>query len=458
MKPRMYAVAMRRVSAILVVLLCLLPGWLALPGPAQAQAPGPLYVATVRGTVTSVTVGYLRRALRLAEASNASALLIELGSTGAVLGEARVFAGEIASARVPVVVYVAPGGTDAGAAGALFLSAAHIAALAPDTRFGSPTPLTQVDTALTQQTRDLVLDSVADQLRAWNAAHGRNTAWVDQAVRQGLVLNNQQASALRPPAVDLVAADRAELLTLLEGRRVSLSDGRSATLATLGRPVSEVAPSAWEALRLALADPTVAFVLLVLGALAICLEFAAPGTSVFAGIGAVLLLAAALGLLVLPLHWWALALMVLALGLLVAEFAAHTHGALAVAGITLMVVSALNLVDMAQAPGVFIALWVVVLVGLALASLAAFGAWLALRSRNRPAATGQETMIGKLAEVRQRLDPDGMVFIEGALWRAVLEDGAAEPGDWVRVVSIHELRLIVRRLDSIRPPRSAESA
>jgi len=202
----------------------------------------------------------------------------------------------------------------------------------------------------------------------------------------------------------------------------------------------------------------VAFVLLVLGALAICLEFAAPGTSVFAGIGAVLLLAAALGLLVLPLHWWALALMVLALGLLVAEFAAHTHGALAVAGITLMVVSALNLVDTAQAPGVFIALWVVVLVGLALASLAAFGAWLALRSRNRPAATGQETMIGKLAEVRQRLDPDGMVFIEGALWRAVLEDGAAEPGDWVRVVSIHELRLIVRRLDSIRPPRSAESA
>jgi membrane-bound serine protease (ClpP class) len=409
-------------------------------------APGPIYVAQAQGTLTSVTIGYLRNALRLAEASNANLLLIEISSSGAVLRDVRPFAGEIAAARIPVVVYVAPGGTASGAAGALFLSAAHLSAMAPDTSFGSPYPLARVDEALTQQTRDLVLDSVTDQIRGWNADRGRNVEWVDRAVREGLVLTNEQASALKPPAVDLVAASREELLTLLDGRQVKLHDGRVAQLATLGRGPTLVSPNAWESIRLWLANPAVAFVLLVLGALSLCLEFAAPGTSIFAGIGVVLLAAAGLGLLVLPLNWWAALLLVLALGLIVGEFVAHTHGALAVTGLALLMMGALNLIDAQQAPGVMIAVWVVVLVGLALATLVALGIWLALRSRGQPAATGQQTLIGRLAEVRRRLDPDGMVFVEGALWQAISEDGPVEAGDWVRVTAIHDLRLVVRPL------------
>lgn len=438
---------MRRlyIPFILLLVLLLVPGALA-----QPPAAGPLYRATVSGTLTAVSTGYLQRALHLAEAANASALIIELSNSGAVLSEARAFAGEIAAAKVPVVVYITQG-TESGAAGALFLSAAQIAAVAPGSSFGSPSPLTQVDAALSQQTRDMLLDGVARQLRDWNAAHGRNTAWIEQAVRAGVVLNNQQASALRPPAVDLVAASSAELLTLLEGRQISLLDGRTVTIVALGRTVVEVSPTAWESLRLALADPTLAFVLLVLGVIAIGLEFAAPGTSLFAGIGVVLLLAAGLGLVVLPLRLWALGLLVLALALMAGEFVAHTHGALAIAGMALMTVSALNIIDPAQAPGTFIAVWAIVLVGLALATFVALAVWLALRSRQRPVTTGQEAMVGKLAEVRQRLAPDGMVFIDGALWQAIVDGEAAEPGEWVRVVSVHNLHLVVRHLDAPAP-------
>jgi membrane-bound serine protease (ClpP class) len=438
---------MRRVCQMIALLLlaCVVFGS---AGPASAQAaPGPIYVAQAQGTITSVTIGYLRNALHVAEASNANLLLIELSSAGAVLRDARPFAGEIAAARIPVVVFVAPAGTASGASGALFLSAAHLSAMAPSTSFGSPYPLARVDEALTQQTRDLVLDSVTDQIRAWNADRGRNVEWVDRAVREGTVLTNEQASALNPPAVDLVAASREELLTLLDGRQAKLHDGRVAQLVTLGRSVTPIAPTAWESVRLALANPALAFVLLVLGALSLCLEFAAPGTSIFAGVGIVLLAAAGLGLLVLPLNWWAALLLVLALGLIVAEFAVHSHGALAVTGLALLVMGALNLIDAQQAPGVVIAVWVVVLVGLALATIVALGIWLALRSRGQPAATGQQAMLGRLAEVRQRLDPDGMVFVEGALWQAITEDGPIEAGDWVRVTAIHDLRLVVRPLD-----------
>ena len=435
-----------RRSLLALLLLFVLLG--AQPAEAQPSAAGPIYRAAVGGTLTSVSTGYLRRALQLAEAANASALVIELSNRGAVLSEARAFAGEIAAARVPVVVYVTPSGTASGAAGALFLSAAHISALAPGTSFGSPAPLADVDAALSEQTRDMLLDSVAAQLREWNAAHGRNLAWIDQAVRAGVVLDNQQASALRPPAVNLVAANRDELLTLLEGRRVTLQGGGSVTISALGRNMVDVPPTAWESLRLALADPTVAFVLLVLGVIALGLEFAAPGTSLFAGAGIVLLAGAALGLFVLPLQLWALGLLVLALLLLVAEFIAHAHGALAVAGVALLAVSALNIIDPAQAPGAVVAVWAIVLVGVALAAFAALALWLALRSRARPISTGQEAMVGKLAEVRQRLAPDGMVFVDGALWQAIIDGEPAELGEWVRVVAAHDLRLIVRRLDT----------
>src|SRR3954466_8771242 len=80
-------------------------------GPVSAQAaPGPIYVAEAQGTNTAVTIGYLRNALHVAEASNANLLVTQLSSTGAVLRAARPFAGEIAAARMPVVVYVAPTG------------------------------------------------------------------------------------------------------------------------------------------------------------------------------------------------------------------------------------------------------------------------------------------------------------------------------------------------------------
>lgn len=415
----------------------------------MAQQPrGPIYTVEASGTITSVTIDYLRRALQLAESADASVLIIRLSSSGGVLRDIRPFAGEIVRARVPVVVYVTPSGTQSGAVGAFFLSASHMSALAPDTSFGSPYPLTEVDAALTEQTRNLVLDSVTDQLRTWNAQHGRNTEWVERAVRQGVVLTNEQASAATPPAVDIVTTSQEELLTLLEGRTIKLADGRDIQLHVMGQNIVAVEPTLWEWIRLTLATPSVAFILLVLGALAIYLEFGAPGTSFFVGIGIVMLAGATLGLIVLPIRWWSLLLLLFALGLVGAEFFIPTHGGMAVTGLALLVVGALNLIDPVQAPGTFIAVWIVLLVVFALASFAALGLWLALRNRAHPITTGQEALIGKLAQVRQRLEPDGMVFVEGALWQAMSENGTVEEGDWVRIMAIHELRLIVQRLDT----------
>lgn len=421
---------------------------LAFPAPATGQQAGALYLVELDGVVTSVSTGYVRRALREAEAASVEALIIRLGSQGGVLRELRALARELHDAKVPVVVYVAPEGTASGAAGALLLSAAHIAVMAPNTSFGSPYPLAQLDNILLAETRQLLLDDLSGQLREWNRERGRGTDWVERGVGDGVVVSNQQAAAAEPPAVNLVAPSIAELPALLDGRVVTLADGTLRTLRTLGADPTPVVPTAWEQLRLLLANPTVAFLLFVLGGVAIYCELANPGSTLFAGLGLVLLAASIFGgLLVLPVRPLAIVGLILAFGLLAADLFAPSHGGLTVAALAVLVVSGLNLLDPLQAPGAGVALWALGAVVAALGSLAVAGMWLVVRAQSRPLATGSEGLVGKLAEARQPLDPEGLVFVDGALWRAVSADGQVEKGDWVRVTAVEGLRLIVQRLE-----------
>jgi membrane-bound serine protease (ClpP class) len=443
--------------------LCLLMGLLVLlvhageQASAQTQQHGPIYTVEVEGVVTDVTVDYLRRSLRVAEASDATALIIQLGSEGAVLRAIRPFAGELAIAEIPVVVYVAPPGTESGAAGAFFLSAAHIAAMAPDSSFGTPLPLATVDQTLTEQTQELVLEDVSEQLRDWNEQRGRTTDWVDQGVREGVVRSTEQATSAEPPAIDITATDQEELLTLLQGRTVQLASGDEITLDTLGREPRPIEPTLWENLLLLLANPTVAFLLLMLGAVAVYAELATPGAGIAAAIGGVLLLGSLVGMVVLPVRLLSLFGLVLAFALIAADIYLPTHGGLTVAGLVLMIISAMTLIDAAQAPNVFVALWAILVVVLTIAAFAVVSVWIIVRTRNTPVNTGSEGLVGRLAEVRKALEPEGMVFVEGALWRAISADGPIEQGEWVRIDSVHDLRLIVRRLDADRSDERAAS-
>jgi membrane-bound serine protease (ClpP class) len=416
-----------------------------LAGTVRAQGQGPVYTVNVQGIVTTMTSNYLQRALRLAEASDASVLIIQLRSEGAVLRDTRPLAVELAQADVPVVVYVTPSGTDSGAAGAFFLSASHIAAMAPDTTFGNPYPLAEVDQLLTEQTKNMVFDSVSEQLHQWNDDHGRNPNWVDRAVREGVLMTNEQAFAANPPIVDIIAEDMDELLTLLDGRVVRLENGQEKELQTLGRQVIPISPTLWEQFLLLLANPTTMFLLLVMGCIAIYAELIQPGIGAFAGLGIVFLIGSLVGLFVLPVRWLSVLGLIMSFVFIVADLFVPTHGGLTLTGVVLLIISSLTLIDTMQAPNVFIALWAILLIAAIIVAFAAVGIWLIVRLRSTPIKTGQEGMIGRLAEVRQRLSPEGLVFIEGALWRAICEHGEAEEGELVRVKAVHELRLIVER-------------
>ena len=432
----------------LLPLLLLLGSFSLMAVQVQAQPRGPIIVVEVEGVLSRYSAGLVERALRDAEASSAEALIVHLGVSGGVVSDIRRLADTLVQARLPVIVYIAPSGTRSGAPGLWLTTAAHLAAMAPQTSFGITTPLVERSSGLTDETLELLRSEVITLLSERNRTHGRNEAWIESAVRQGALLNNEQAIALNPPAIELVARNLEDLLTLLEGRVVTLADGTSRTLTTLGQEPQLLEPTLWEWLLLTLANPTIAFMLLVMAGMAIYAELLSPTVGALAGLGLIFLLAAVTGLIALPVRWLAVIGILLAFGLMAVDLFVPSHGLATLLGLVLLVVSAMTMFDQLQAPGVAVAIWAVILVVILVAAFAALGIFLALRMRTRPVTTGQEGLIGRLAEVRRRLAPEGMVFVDGALWRAISEDGEVEPGEYVRVTGVYELRLTVRRLTS----------
>ena len=409
-----------------------------------AQEAGPVVEVALDRGLTPPAAAVVRRALREAAAADATALVIGIRTGGGVVDAAWSLARDVAAADVPVVVWVGPGAVESGPAGALLLAASDVAAMAPGSSAGFASPLVAVPSGFSLQTRRLVADEVAKEAATWQRDRGRSPEWIERAVRQGAIIDASRAYSADPPVIDVVAANMDELLTALQGRRVGSDHEQS--IQTIGARRIAVEPMPLEQLAQTLAIPTVAFVLFVLGAVAIYLEVASPGTGVPGVAGAALVIAAFYGFYqaeVRPLEVLLLAGGMVLVGL---EHVVMSHGGLTVAGVILLAAGAFWLIDPARSPG--LAVEPLAIFGTASVLLLAVVGLVALvvRVRRREPTTGREALIGQIAEVRRTIDPEGQVFVVGALWSAWSDQGPLQVGDLVEVAGIENLRLYVRRI------------
>ncbi len=421
--------ASRRRNGLMLLVLALL-GWSSL---AAAQTPpATLLVVPLEGAVAAPGFERARRALQDAHARGATALLLEIDGQATVTADALRFARDVAAAPLPVVAYLSG---DTGALGAILGTAAHVVAMTPDASIGRARPLvgaTQPASAI-RETSTL--------LSEWARTRQRDASWVDDVVRSG----RRVGPATLPAIADVVADDREALLTLLEGRRVTLASGDESRLATLTARLVTPEPTIGELLGQLLTQPAVLVWLWLAAALAAALELATPGVGAFAAAAVLAVLACAWGLSALPFHGWALALVLAGTAVVVVDIWLTTHGLAAAAGALIAAAGAVNLFDDTRAPGVIVD-------GLALAPILIAGglssiAGLALGWQSRRARAADDPLIGQYADVRQPCDPAGLVYVGGALWRARLATGQAVPGDIVCVIGRHQLTLLVRPLD-----------
>jgi membrane-bound serine protease (ClpP class) len=341
---------------------------------------------------------------------------------------------------MPVIVYVYPNGARAASAGVYITEAADVAAMAPETNIGSATPIAIGPGGPTDVLGHKIENDAAAYVQALAAGHGRNPALAERMVRHAV--NVTAAEAKRAGLVDVIAPDQQSLLHQIDGFRVK--GPKAQVLHTSHLVVQDHdMPFQYDLLQV-LVDPTIAFLLLTIGLIGIGFEILAPGHIVPGAFGAVCLLLGLYGSAQLPVTASGIALLVLAVVLLVAEAHLATHGALGVAGVIALAASGLLLFD-THSSALEVNKPVIIVFALTIGGFIVLVVSKVVTARRQPALTGHEELAGAECVVRERLEPVGMVFVHGALWRARLKDGGEpiEAGDRVRVESVDGLTLVV---------------
>jgi len=409
---------------------------------AGAQEPGSVVVLTFKGVVTPVLQNYLERGIARAEAIGAEALVLELDTPGGNVNTMLEIVKDINASSVPVIVYVAPRGAHASSAGTLITLAGHLAGMAPGTTIGAASPVGSggedlPETLKAKQVNTLVKD-------AQNLARRRGekaVEWAGRAVSEAAAATADEALALG--VIDAIAPTLPDLLRQLDGKEVEIMS-QTRTLHLAGAPLVSLPLNSIESLLNVIVNPSIAAILLTIGAQALLIELSSPGGYLAGIVGIACLLLAFYALGALEANWIGLGFIALAFVLFFLDIKSPTHGVLLVLGLISFVAGAAILFNTptANVP------WPTI-TGLALATAGFFAFAIAkvLQVHRRPATTGSEGLIGAVGTARTDLDPAGDVLVQGERWLADAQGEAIKAGERVLVVGREGFRLKVKRVD-----------
>jgi len=434
-------------------------------GPAASQSSGRQASAgatllQIDGAIGPATSRYVVRGLEAAEARGSPLVILQIDTPGGLDTSMRDIIRAILAAPIPVVSYVAPSGARAASAGTYILYASHIAAMAPATNVGAATPVaiggeeTPAPAAApaaapakdahalahepgTPMERKVVNDAAA-YLHGLAELRGRNAQWAEEAVRGAASLSANDA--LKEHVIDLIARDVPDLLAQIDGREVRVAN-RSIKLATAGLAVERVDPDWRTRLLAVITHPTIAYGLLLIGLYGLLLEGYNPGVMFPGVIGVISLMLALFALQILSVNYAGLALVVLGVGMIIAEFHVPAFGSLGLGGLVAFVVGSIILFD-TETPGMAIGLPLIAGVatvgGLVVLAIAFLGA----RAQRRPVVMGERVMLGQTAEVVENFNDKGQVRYAGELWNAHTTT-PLRVGQQVRIVKVEGLGLWV---------------
>jgi membrane-bound serine protease (ClpP class) len=414
-------------------------------GPAAAAH---IDLATIAGTINPASADYLRQAIVTSERDGAAALLVELDTPGGLLASTKDVIQAMLNAGVPVIVYVAPPGAWAGSAGTFITLAANVAAMAPGTSIGAAHPV-GIGGPGGEAEKGKERDFAAEKAENFTAAfiesiakeRKRNVEWAVKAVRQSVAI--PQDEALKLGVIDLVAADREELLRRIDGRE-TLVRGKPWKLAVAGAEVRPLEMSLLTRILDVLATPDIAVLLILAGALGLYVEFTTPGVVVPGVVGAICLLLGFFSLQILPFSWLGLLLMLGGVTLIVAEVFLASYGLLFALGVACFLIGGARLFDRPDLSDVNVSFWSVLVP--AVAAVAGFGAIVVfgvVRSLRRAPKAGVGELVGMIGKTASPLEPEGTVFVRGEYWSA-RADAAVPAGVKVEVTAVEGLRLRVR--------------
>lgn len=454
----------RTIRRWLPLVLILAAGSVLLAQESQTEEySGEVLVASLSGDINTGSADYLMDAVENAQKTG-RILIIELDTPGGTLNDTQELVKKMLGAKIPLVVFVTPKGAQAASAGTFITMAAHVAVMAPGSRIGAAHPVMMPiipgggdhkdkDQDQDQgKKRDYMMEKVTNDTVSFVVAiakqRGRNQEWAEKSVRESVSITSDQA--VKDNVVDLEAEDLADLLEKIDGREVKIDEKTTVNLKTKGATVVRQKMSLKQRLLNFLANPNILMILLALGGLGVMIEFYHPG-SIFPGvIGAICLLLAFTSMQILPVNWGGLLLLLVGIGLFIAEVYVTSYGMLGLGGAVCFLVGGILLVDPSSEPhyldptlsvdwSVLIPLVVV------MAAICILIGYFVVRAQRSKIETGMEGMQGTVGEARSDISAEaGKVFIRGEHWKAVSPENIPA-GSKVEVVRVEGLLLHVRK-------------
>ena len=394
----------------------------------------------IDGSINPAVDDFIREGIARAKHNGARALIIQLDTPGGLLSSTRTIVKEMLGAQVPVMVWVGPSGAGAGSAGVFITMAAHIAAMAPGTNIGAAHPVAGGGQEVKGVMGEKIENFTASFSESIAQKRGRNAEWAIQAVRKSVAIT--ESDALKKNVIDIVAKDIDDLLKQADGRKVDL-DGKMHVLALKDAKVNRHEMSLKQKVLNTLADPNIAYLLMMAGLLGLYMEFSHPGV-IFPGVaGAICLLLALASFQLLPLNYTGLTLIALGIALLVSEMFVPSFGVLGVGGIIALAIGSLLLFDTESSDLIVDRSIVFTAVGTVGAIMLALS-YLVFRTQQAKPTMGMEGLIGKIGEVSAELTPAGKIFVHGEYWNARAET-PIEVDAKVEVIGYEGMTLKVRR-------------
>ncbi|SHE20615.1 NfeD family protein [methanotrophic endosymbiont of Bathymodiolus puteoserpentis (Logatchev)] len=420
----------------------------------KVKPPNPSLVIQleINGIISPATADYIVRNLKKAIDQQAMAVLILIDTPGGLDISMRQIIQQIIAAPIPVISYVSPSGARAASAGTYILYASHIAAMAPATNLGAATPVQmggfgklgndktkdkQNKPVSDPMTHKMVNDASA-YIRGLAKMHGRNAQWAEQAVRNASSLSATEALKLN--VIDLVATDVNNLFQQLQGRKINVS-GKELILNTENIELQRIKPD-WRSQFLAvITNPSMAYILLMIGIYGLVLEFSHPGSVVPGTVGGICFLLALYALQLLPVNYAGMGLILFGVTLMIVEAFMPTFGILGLGGVIAFVIGSVILMD-TDMPGFGIDLGLIA--GFALSSAVFFiiALGLILKARHNPVVSGKEQMLDSIGVVLDDFTGKGMIHIHGENWQAIC-DQPLHKNEKVIVTAIEGLLLQV---------------
>jgi membrane-bound serine protease (ClpP class) len=401
-----------------------------------------IYLLKVDGIINPATAGYITKGIEKAEKAGASCLVLQMDTPGGLMESMRSIVKRILTARIPIIVYVAPSGSRAGSAGVFITMAAHIAAMAPGTNIGAAHPV-QMGEKIDDKMEAKILNDTVAYIKTIAKQRGRNEQWAEQAVRESVSVKEDEA--LKLGVIDLVSPSLEDLLSRVDGRQVEISPGNVVVLKVKGAEARNLKMSFRDQFLSIISNPNIAYILLMLGIYGLFFELANPGVILPGVIGGICIILAFFALQMLPINYAGIALILLGIILFIAEVKITSYGLLSVAGVISLLLGSIMLID---SPAEFLRIsFVKFILPVVLVSAAffLFALIMVVRAHRRRPTTGKEGLVGKIGVATIDLKPEGVVEIRGELWNAVAEE-EIKVGEKVQVKEMDGMKVKVIKI------------